>query len=53
LQSSIIFELAVQAGEEDMPTMPEGFANWIEKAHDVIEDWFFKLIEGELERRFA
>ena len=50
---ALIFELSVQTGGEGMPTMPEGFDNWIEKAHDVIEDWFFKLIEGELERRFT
>lgn len=50
---ALIFEIAVQTVGDDMPTMPDGFDNWIEKAHQVIEDWFFKLIEGELERRFA
>lgn len=50
---ALIFEISVQTGGEDMPTMPEGFENWIEKTHDVIEDWFFKLIAGELEKRFT
>ncbi len=50
---ALIFELSVQTDGEDIPAMPEGFNNWADKAHDVIEDWFFKLIEGELERRFA
>lgn len=50
---ALIFELAVQTVGDDMPTMPDDFDIWIEKAHQVIEDWFFKLIEGELERRFA
>ena len=25
---------------------------WIKKAHDLTDDWFFKLIEGELQKRF-
>ena len=50
---ALIFEISVQSDGEDMPTMPEGFENWIEMAHDVIEDWFFKLIAGELEKRFT
>jgi uncharacterized protein (TIGR04255 family) len=29
------------------------FSNWLTEAHDVIEDLFFRLIEGELEERFA
>jgi uncharacterized protein (TIGR04255 family) len=33
--------------------MPKGFANWIDAAHAITDDWFFKLIEGELERRFS
>lgn len=50
---ALIFELSVQSVGKDVPCMPEGFDNWIERAHGVIEDWFFKLIEGELERRFS
>lgn len=50
---AVIFELSVQAAKEDRPQMPQGFDTWVEKAHDVIEDWFFKLIEGELEGRFT
>ena len=50
---ALIFEISVQTAGEDIPTMPRGFENWIEMAHDVIEDWFFKLIAGELEKRFT
>lgn len=28
------------------------FDFWLESVHTIIEDWFFKLIEGNLERRF-
>ena len=50
---ALILELSVQSAGKDVPGMPEVFDNWIERAHGVIEDWFFKLIEGELERRFS
>ena len=50
---ALIFELSVQTAGQDVPSMPQVFEAWSEKAHDVIEDWFFKLIEGDLERRFA
>lgn len=51
--NALIFELSVQSAEKDVPLMPHGFEDWSEKAHNIIEDWFFKLIVGELERRFA
>jgi uncharacterized protein (TIGR04255 family) len=50
---ALIFELLVQTAGQDVPPMPQGFEVWSEKAHEIIEDWFFKLIEGELERRFV
>lgn len=25
---------------------------WAIKAHDLTHDWFFKIIEGDLEKRF-
>jgi uncharacterized protein (TIGR04255 family) len=51
--NALIFELSVQTAGKDVPLMPHGFEDWLEKAHDIIEDWFFKLMAGELERRFA
>lgn len=51
--NALIFELSVQTAGKDVPPMPSGFESWSEKAHEIIENWFFKLIEGELERRFA
>lgn len=50
---AIIWETTVQSLEGDVPAMPTGFEAWIDAAHDVTDDWFFKLIEGDLERRFS
>jgi uncharacterized protein (TIGR04255 family) len=33
--------------------MPASFSKWLDEAHDLTDEWFFKMIEGELERRFA
>jgi len=50
---ALIMELAVNSGSSDLPNMPEEFERWVEAAHKLTDDWFFKFIEGELERRFA
>ncbi len=50
---SLIWETAVISRGADVPTMPDGFGEWVEAAHRLTDDWFFKLIEGGLERRFA
>ena len=51
-KSALIWETLVQTPRDRVPAIPDGFSEWIRKAHDLIEDWFFKIIEGELERRF-
>jgi uncharacterized protein (TIGR04255 family) len=50
---ALVFETLVQASGEQMPQLPDEFSNWIDTAHDLAEDWFFKLIDGDLERRFS
>jgi uncharacterized protein (TIGR04255 family) len=50
---ALLWETLVESKGTDVPTMPKGFANWIDAAHTITDDWFFKLIEGELERRFS
>lgn len=49
---AILWETTVQSVGDDLPNMPTGFPSWIDAAHEVTDDWFFKLIEGELETRF-
>ncbi|MBU1661088.1 MAG: TIGR04255 family protein [Chloroflexi bacterium] len=51
----LIWELMVHSQNEDAPqlTALETFWAWLCKAHDdVIEKWFFALIEGDLEQQF-
>ncbi len=51
-QPAILWETTVRSVGDDLPPMPDGFATWFDAAHEITDDWFFKLIEGELERRF-
>lgn len=50
---AVIWEIMVQSVNETVPQMPDDFPKWANAAHEIIEDWFFKLIAGDLERRFS
>ena len=50
---AIIWETTVQSAKNAMPPMPDGFEPWLDAAHKITGDWFFKLIDGELKRRFS
>ena len=51
-QPALIWETRVHSTGDDVPDMPDGFENWLETAHDLTHDWFFKLIKGDLEKEF-
>lgn len=50
---ALIWEILAQVTNEHVPAIPDGFSEWLEKAHALTDDWFFKLIEGELKERFS
>jgi len=50
---AILWETTVHSAGPDLPGMPDQFEEWLDAAHDITDDWFFKLIEGDLERRFS
>lgn len=50
---AIIWETIVESTGENLPEMPKAFEGWLDEAHDISDNWFFKMIEGELERRFS
>ena len=50
---ALILEMIINSREDGIPELPSQLGTWLDDAHNVIEDWFFKLIEGELEKRFA
>lgn len=52
-ESALIWETILQSPGHSIQEVPSNFPQWIESAHALIDDWFFKLIEGELERKFA
>lgn len=49
---ALIWEIIFQTLQDDLPELPGSFAAWMTSAHQIIEDFFFKLISEELERRF-
>ena len=52
-EKALIWETVVSSAGPEVPGMPEGFPNWLVGAHGTTHDWFFKLIEGELEKEFS
>lgn len=52
-EPALIWESTFRSLGGDLPALPGGFANWVDGAHKVVNDWFFKLIEGDLRRRFS
>lgn len=51
---ALLMETWVDSKQEGIPVaMPTGFAEWLEGAHGITHDWFFKLIEGDLKRKFS
>lgn len=50
---ALVWETTVESAGDDLPDMPSAFGGWLDAAHEVTGDWFSKMIEGELERRFA
>ena len=48
----LVWETHISSENGDLPPMPSELANWLEAAHGLTHDWFFKLIKGDLLRRF-
>lgn len=49
----VVWETIFESLGDDLPEMPGEYGNWLEAAHKIAEDWFFKMIEGDLERSFS
>jgi uncharacterized protein (TIGR04255 family) len=50
--NALIWQTNLVTRSDDVPNLPTELEDWLENAHDVIEDWFFKTIEGDLLKRF-
>jgi hypothetical protein len=42
----------VESLGDDSPQSKREIAIWVKKAHQLTDNWFFEMIEGELLRRF-
>jgi uncharacterized protein (TIGR04255 family) len=51
-EPSLIWETQVRSFGTEVPKMPGGFDVWLDASHEITHTWFFKLIEGDLERSF-
>jgi len=49
---ALLWETMVHTQGPEVPVLPDGLAPWLDAAHRITDDWFFKLIAGELEARF-
>ena len=49
---ALIWETMVESVSEDVPRVQDEIDGWVKEAHNLTDDWFFKLIEGKLLRRF-
>ena len=51
-QDALIWETLVLAPGENLNNTKEGIVEWVNEAHTLTDDWFFKIIDGELLGRF-
>jgi uncharacterized protein (TIGR04255 family) len=49
----VVWETTVESAGDDLPELPGTFDRWLDAAHEITSDWFFKMIQGDLERRFS
>jgi len=49
---ALLLETIVQSTTEYVPKGQDEIVDWVKDAHDLTDDWFFKLIRGKLLRRF-
>jgi uncharacterized protein (TIGR04255 family) len=50
---ALIWETIVHTNREKLPDLPSEFSAWLTKSHDLTDDWFYKLIDGDLKKRFS
>ncbi len=50
---AVVWETTVESVGDVLTRAPKAFENWLASAHKITDDWFFKMIEGELERNFV
>ncbi len=49
---ALIWETLIYSNSLEDTDIQKGISNWVKEGHILTDDWFFKLIEGELYERF-
>jgi len=49
---ALIWETMFRSLGADVPKSEEEIITWVDSAHSLTDDWFFKLIEGDLLKEF-
>jgi len=49
---ALFWETFVATSLDHIPELPSELEKWLQDSHNVLEDWFFKLVEGDLLRSF-
>ena len=49
---SLIWELLIESTQLEVSSIEENISKWVSEGHALTDEWFFKLIEGDLFRRF-
>ena len=49
----LIWETEVRSIKDGIPRDLPEISRWLTAAHQITSDWFFKLIEGDLEEEFS
>lgn len=50
---AVIWEVALQSLGADVPKDVTAFQAWLQSAHELLDEWFFSLIEGDLLAEFS
>lgn len=50
---ALLWETIVESTGKELPVLPGSCGAWLKDAHALTDDWFFKFIEGDLEKDFA
>jgi len=51
-ENAIIWQIMFKSSGLNTPKIKENIMGWVEKAHLLTDDWFFKIIEGDLQKEF-
>lgn len=49
----LLWETNIESIGDDLPKSQDEYVIWLDRAHCLTDDWFFKVIDGDLERRFS